>query len=223
MTPDLRTRTGRHCRPRSRAKGHHPGPAAVPAGHEHLRRLGQRPGSAAAPELARLHAGTARVQRGRRVPGGRGPHRGRRRAGQRPARHPGRPPVTGRPPQGDGRGRHAHARRSAACTSCSAVLQDPLGSVIPGHRRPGRGDPRHGRTADRQRQGRHRRVRRRSWATRTTAARPPWARASHRSGRRRRAPATTAATARRAPATATSWPATCTVRCCPRTRPSPTS
>ena len=46
---------------------------------------------AAAAALARLHAGTARVQRRRRIPGRRGPDCGRRRTGQRAAGHPGRP------------------------------------------------------------------------------------------------------------------------------------
>ncbi|BCW48655.1 hypothetical protein StoSoilB13_09970 [Arthrobacter sp. StoSoilB13] len=47
--------------------------------------------------------------------------------------------------------------------------------------------------------------------------------ASNRWGQSPKVLETTARTVTRAPATATWWPATCTVRCCPRTRRSPTS
>ena len=91
------------------------------------------------------------------------------------------------------------------------------------HRHPGRGNPRNGRTPDRQRESDHSRVRRGPWLRKPQRPDHP------RPGRgalghcRKREPATTARTATRAPATATSWRATCTAPCSPRTRPSQTS
>ena len=98
------------------------------------------------------------------------------------------------------------------------VLQDPDGLRHPGHRHPGRGDPRHGRAADRQRRGVHHRVRHRPGVREPQRPDHPRPGRLSRWGPPPRAPATTAATARKAPATGTSWRATCTDPCCRRTR-----